>query len=106
MQTLYDQLLRYQCFKRYDELFITDIVVEEGRFVALIGIHAPSGETVVLQAKALLIASGGGGTLYGFTTYSETVTGDGMAMATAPACRWRTWSSCSSTRPAWCRPAS
>ncbi len=81
MQTLYDQLLRYQCFKRYDELFVTDIVIEDGRFVALVGIHAPSGETVVLQAKALLIASGGGGTLYGFTTYSETVTGDGMAMA-------------------------
>jgi succinate dehydrogenase / fumarate reductase flavoprotein subunit len=81
MQTLYDQLLRYQCFKRYDELFITDIIVEAGRFVALIGIHAPSGETVVLQAKALLVASGGGGTLYGFTTYSETVTGDGMVMA-------------------------
>ena len=33
------------------------------------------------RRKALLIASGGGGTLYGFTTYSETVTGDGMAMA-------------------------
>ena len=81
MQTLYDQLLRYKCFKRYDELFVTDIVVEDGRFKALIGTHAPSGETVVLQAKALLIASGGGGTLYGFTTYSETVTGDGMAMA-------------------------
>src|SRR5512139_2983873 len=81
MQTLYDQLLRYKCFRRYDELFITDIIVDEGRFVALVGIHAPSGETVILQAKALLIASGGGGTLYGFTTYSETVTGDGMAMA-------------------------
>lgn len=81
MQTLYDQLLRYQCFKRYDELFITDIVVQDGRFVALVGIHAPSGETVVLQARALLIASGGAGTLYGFTTYSETVTGDGLAMA-------------------------
>ena len=36
---------------------------------------------MVLRAKALLIATGGGGTLYGFTTYSETVTGDGMAMA-------------------------
>jgi succinate dehydrogenase / fumarate reductase flavoprotein subunit len=81
MQTLYDQLQRYRCFQRYDELFITDIVVEAGKFVALIGMHAPSGETVVLQAKALLVASGGGGTLYGFTTYSQTVTGDGMAMA-------------------------
>ncbi len=81
MQTLYDTLLRYRCFTRYDELFITDILAEDGRFSALLGIHAPSGETVILQAKALLIASGGGGTLYGFTTYSQTVTGDGMAMA-------------------------
>jgi succinate dehydrogenase / fumarate reductase flavoprotein subunit len=81
MQTLYDTLLRYSCFKRYDELFVTDIVVADGRFAALIGIHAPSGETVTLCAKALLIATGGSGTLYGFTTYSQTVTGDGMAMA-------------------------
>src|SRR5512137_1639831 len=81
MQTLYDQLLRYKSFTRYDEFFVTDLLVEEGRFAGLLGIHAPSGETVVLRGKALLIASGGGGTLYGFTTYSETVTGDGMAMA-------------------------
>jgi succinate dehydrogenase / fumarate reductase flavoprotein subunit len=81
MQTLYDTLLRYKCFTRYDELFVTDILVENGRFSAILGIHAPSGERVILQAKALLIATGGGGTLYGFTTYSQTVTGDGMAMA-------------------------
>jgi len=81
MQTLYDTLLRYRCFTRYDELFITDLLVEDGRFAGLLGIHAPSGERVQLQAKALLIASGGAGTLYGFTTYSETVTGDGLAMA-------------------------
>ncbi len=81
MQTLYDTLLRYRCFSRYDELFITDILIEDGRFGGLLGIHAPSGETVTLQAKALLIASGGGGCLYGFTTYSQTVTGDGLAMA-------------------------
>ncbi|MCL4814262.1 MAG: FAD-binding protein [Vicinamibacteraceae bacterium] len=81
MQALYDQLLRYRTFRRYDELFVTDILVEDGRFVALAGIDALSGETVALQARALLIASGGAGTLYGFTTYSETVTGDGLAMA-------------------------
>lgn len=81
MQTLYDTLLKYGNFKRYDELFITDIVVEDKRFCGLLGVHAPTGETVALRGKALLIASGGGGTLYGFTTYSPTVTGDGMAMA-------------------------
>ena len=81
MQTLYDTLLRYKCFTRYDEFFVTDILVEGGRFAGLVGIHAGSGETVVLRGKSLLIATGGGGTLYGFTTYSQTVTGDGMAMA-------------------------
>ncbi len=81
MQTLYDQLLRYKSFTRYDEFFVTDLLVEGGKFAGLLGIHAPSGESVVLRGKALLIATGGGGTLYGFTTYSETVTGDGMAMA-------------------------
>jgi succinate dehydrogenase / fumarate reductase flavoprotein subunit len=81
MQTLYDELLRFKSFTRYDEFFVTDILVDEGHFSGLLGIHAPSGETVVLRGKALIIATGGGGTLYGFTTYSETVTGDGMAMA-------------------------
>lgn len=81
MQTLYDTLLRYRSFTRYDEFFVTSILVEGGLFAGLVGIHAGSGETVVLRGKALLIATGGGGTLYGFTTYSQTVTGDGMAMA-------------------------
>jgi succinate dehydrogenase / fumarate reductase flavoprotein subunit len=81
MQTLYDTLLKYRNFTRYDELFVTDILVEDGRFAGLAGLHAPSGELVTLQGKALLIASGGAGTLYGFTTYSQSVTGDGLAMA-------------------------
>ncbi|UCF66836.1 MAG: succinate dehydrogenase/fumarate reductase flavoprotein subunit [Acidobacteriota bacterium] len=81
MQTLYDTLLRYPCFKRYDELFITDILVVDGQFAGMAGIHAPSGEPVTLRGKALVIASGGAGTLFGFTTYSQSVTGDGLAMA-------------------------
>jgi succinate dehydrogenase / fumarate reductase flavoprotein subunit len=81
MQTLYDQLLRYPTFTRYDELFVTDILVAGGGFAGLVGLHMGTGETVVIRGRALLIASGGGGTLYGFTTYSQTVTGDGMAMA-------------------------
>jgi succinate dehydrogenase / fumarate reductase flavoprotein subunit len=81
MQCLYDTLMRYRCFTRYDEFFVTDILVEDGRFAGLLGIHAASGEMVIIQGKVLLIATGGGGTLYGFTTYSQTVSGDGMAMA-------------------------
>jgi succinate dehydrogenase / fumarate reductase, flavoprotein subunit len=81
MQTLYDQLLRYGTFSRYDEGFATSIIVEGGKFAGLTLYDMPSGEFVLLRAKALLIATGGLGTLYGFTTYSQTVTGDGQAMA-------------------------
>jgi succinate dehydrogenase / fumarate reductase flavoprotein subunit len=81
MQTLYDQLLRYSNFKRYDECFATSLIMEGGRFAGLTVIDAPTGEFYTIRAKALLIATGGLGTLYGFTTYSQTVTGDGHALA-------------------------
>jgi succinate dehydrogenase / fumarate reductase flavoprotein subunit len=81
MQALYDTLLKYGNFKRYDELFISSIVVEDGKFAGLLGFDVPTGKSVAMQGKSLIIASGGAGCLYGFTTYSQTVTGDGLAMA-------------------------
>jgi len=81
MQALYDTLVQYNNFKRYDECFVTSLLLEGGRFAGLTLIDAPTGEFFVLRGKALLIASGGLGNLYGFTTYSQTVTGDGQAIA-------------------------
>lgn len=81
VQTLYDTVLQYQNFTRYDEIFITSTLVEDSEFCGLTGIDMTSGTFVVFRAKALIIASGGLGTLYGFTTYSQTVSGDGQAMA-------------------------
>jgi succinate dehydrogenase / fumarate reductase flavoprotein subunit len=81
MQTLYDTLQKYRNHQRYDEMFVTRIVVEDGRFRGLTAIDMTSGEFVVLRGRALLIATGGGGTLFDFTTYSRTVSGDGLAMA-------------------------
>ncbi|NNF59739.1 MAG: succinate dehydrogenase/fumarate reductase flavoprotein subunit [Gammaproteobacteria bacterium] len=81
MQTLYDGLQQFGNYTRYDEVFVTSIIVEEGRFCALTAIDMLTGRFLALRARTLLIASGGAGTLYGFTTYSQTVTGDGLAMA-------------------------
>jgi succinate dehydrogenase / fumarate reductase flavoprotein subunit len=81
MQALYDTLVKYNNFKRYDECFVTSLLLEGGRFAGLTLFDAPTGEFYVLRGKALLIATGGLGNLYGFTTYSQTVTGDGQAMA-------------------------
>jgi succinate dehydrogenase / fumarate reductase flavoprotein subunit len=81
MQALYDTLVKYNNFKRYDECFVTSLLLDGGRFAGLTLYDLPSGEFHVLRGKALLIASGGLGNLYGFTTYSQTVTGDGQAIA-------------------------
>ncbi|MFQ6097904.1 MAG: succinate dehydrogenase/fumarate reductase flavoprotein subunit [Armatimonadota bacterium] len=81
MQTLYDTLLKHQSVTRYDEVFVTSIIVQDGEFRGLTAIDSATGDFMGLTAKALIIATGGLGTLYGFTTYSQTVTGDGQAMA-------------------------
>jgi len=81
MQALYDTLVKYNNFKRYDEGFVTSLLIEDGRFAGLTLYDAPSGQFQVIRGKALLMASGGLGNLYGFTTYSQTVTGDGQAIA-------------------------
>jgi succinate dehydrogenase / fumarate reductase flavoprotein subunit len=81
MQTLYDTLLRYNNVNHYNEHFVTSILVENNTFAGLTVIDMTTGHFKVIRGKALIIASGGAGTLFGFTTYSQTVTGDGMGLA-------------------------
>lgn len=81
MQTLYDTLLKFTNFHRYDEFFATSIIVKDNKFAGLTAIDLVNGEFVLFMGKALIIATGGAGRLYRFTTYSHSVTGDGLAMA-------------------------
>jgi succinate dehydrogenase / fumarate reductase flavoprotein subunit len=82
MQTLYDTLMKHtKKINRYDEGFVTSIIIENNRFAGLTMIDMIHGKLVLIRGKALILATGGAGQIFGFTTYSETVTGDGLAMA-------------------------
>lgn len=82
MQTLYDTLMKHtKKINRYDEGFVTSIIIKNNRFAGLTMIDMINGRQVLIRGKALIIATGGAGQIFGFTTYSETVTGDGLAMA-------------------------
>lgn len=81
MQTLYDALTQYENLTRYDEWFATAILVNDGEFCGLTAIDMTTGKFYVLVAKALIIATGGIGRISGFTTYSYSATGDGIALA-------------------------
>ena len=81
MHTLYDTLQKHAQVNRYDECFVTSMFVENGVFQGITVWSMTSGEFFLIRAKALVIATGGLGRMFGFTTYSLSATGDGMAMA-------------------------
>ncbi|MEB3851090.1 MAG: succinate dehydrogenase/fumarate reductase flavoprotein subunit [Desulfurococcales archaeon] len=81
MQTLYNKLLQYDGWERYDEWFVTNIVVEDGVYKGVYAINLREGKLYLFKSKAAIIAMGGGGRLFNFTTYAHTVTGDGYAVA-------------------------
>lgn len=81
MTTLYDAMLRYDNITVYDEWFATGILIEDGSFKGITAISMRDGNFHVIAAKAGIIATGGAGRIYKFTTFSHSTTGDGMAMA-------------------------
>jgi succinate dehydrogenase / fumarate reductase, flavoprotein subunit len=82
MQTLYDTMQKHtRQMHRYDEVFVTSILLENGLFAGVTAVDMIHGRFLLIRGKALIMATGGAGQIFGFTTYSETVTGDGLAMA-------------------------
>jgi len=81
MQTLYDTLQKYANVSRYDECYVSSILTKDNIFCGVTVWDLTSGEFFLIQGKSLIIATGGACRMFGFTTYSLTATGDGLAMA-------------------------
>jgi fumarate reductase flavoprotein subunit len=81
LHTLFQTSLKYPSIKRFDEYYSTDLLVEDGRCTGVIAIEMRSGRMVAFHAKSVIIATGGAGRVFPFTTNGAVKTGDGMAMA-------------------------
>jgi len=81
IHALYDTLLKYGNVDKYNEQFAVDFLIDNGKFRGVVAIDVASGEIRIFKARAGIIATGGLGRLYGYTTYSHLVTGDGLAIA-------------------------
>src|SRR5512132_409863 len=81
LHTLFQTSLKYPSIRRFDEYYATDLLVEDGRCTGTVAIEMRSGRMVAFQAKAVIIATGGCGRIFPFTTNGSIKTGDGMAMA-------------------------
>ncbi len=81
MQTLYDTCQRFDNIEYLNEWFATSIVHDGKRFLGLTAIELSTGTFYNIKGKALIIATGGAGRLYSFSTYALSSTPDGLDMA-------------------------
>ncbi len=81
VHTLYERSLVYPNIQKYNEFFVTALIVEDNEIRGLTAIDLKNGELILFETKSVILASGGAGRLYGFTSCSHIVTGDGMALA-------------------------
>jgi len=81
LHTLFQTSLKYPGIRRFDEYYSTDLVVVDGQCHGLTAIEMRTGQVRFFRAKAVIIATGGAGKVFPFTTNGAIKTGDGMAMA-------------------------
>ncbi len=65
----------------YDEWDLTRLVVRDGRVHGLVAFDRTNGEFQEISAKAVVLATGPAGRVYGRTTNAHSCTGDGIAAA-------------------------
>jgi succinate dehydrogenase / fumarate reductase flavoprotein subunit len=81
MQTLYDTCLKFDNISFLNEWFVTAIIHDGQQFMGVTAIDLSSGTFYTIRAKALIIATGGAGRIYSFSTYALSSTPDGIDMA-------------------------
>ena len=81
MQTLYDTCQKYDNIEYLNEWFATSILHDGRRFRGITAIELSSGSFNTIRAKSLILATGGAGRLYSFSTYALSSTPDGLDMA-------------------------
>src|SRR6184192_2763887 len=81
LHTLFQTSLKYNAITRYDEWFVTKLLVDEGRVQGVVAIELMTGKIQAITAKAVILCTGGCGRVFPFTTNANIKNGDGMALA-------------------------
>src|SRR6478736_574145 len=81
LHTLFQTSIKYPSIKRFDEHFCVDLVVDDGRVQGVVALEIATGGFQLIQARSVIIATGGAGRVFRENTNGGIVTGDGMALA-------------------------
>lgn len=81
LHTLFERTLKHENILRFDEFFATELIVDGEQIRGLIALDLRRGQFCAFNAKAVILATGGAGKTYNFTSNGSIKTGDGMALA-------------------------
>jgi fumarate reductase flavoprotein subunit len=81
LHSIFQTSLQFAQIQRYDEFFVTSLIVEDGRCQGVIGFDIRTGQVQPIPARTVVLATGGNGRIFAFTTNGSICTGDGMALA-------------------------
>ncbi len=80
-KTLRTQVARHDAIRRAGDLYVVDILLQDGAAVGALALHLDSGRPVVIRAGAVIVATGGLTRLYRRSSASSNMGGDGYALA-------------------------
>ncbi len=81
LHALFQTSQKYNNVTRYDEWFVTRLLVDDGRAQGVAAIELRTGQVRAIAGKAVILCTGGAGRVFPFTTNAAIKTGDGMALA-------------------------
>jgi succinate dehydrogenase flavoprotein subunit len=81
LHALFQTSLKYADLIRYDEWFVTRLLVDNGRIHGVVAMELRTGRIEAITAKSVVLCNGGSGKVFPFTTNANICTGDGMALA-------------------------
>lgn len=73
--------LRHQGVRLYDEWYVMQLILEEGEAKGVVMYHLLDGTLEIVQAKVVMLATGGYGRVFNTTSNDYASTGDGLAMS-------------------------
>ena len=81
LHALFQHSMRFKSIVRYDEYFVSKLLVEDGACRGVAALDIRTGKYSAILGRAVILTTGGGGKIFPFTTNGTIKTGDGMALA-------------------------
>ncbi|MEZ4333973.1 MAG: FAD-binding protein [Myxococcota bacterium] len=81
LHALFQHSMRFPNIVRYDEYFVSKLLVDGGACRGVAALDIRTGEYSAILGRGIILTTGGGGKIFPFTTNGTIKTADGMALA-------------------------